>query len=464
MRFNISRSTPALLLAPLAATAASAQTVEWVWSGAVTTSSVVIKAKVTGHGGGARLRVATSEDPAEAVPLPSDGRLSPDANGIAAARVEGLRPDTRYAYSVSADGRSALHGRFRTVADGPMSFRIVFGSCATTGSNHRVFTAMRELNPLFFLHMGDFHYENIGENDPEEFRNAFDEVLTTPRQAALYRHAPIAYVWDDHDYGRDDADGSSPSRPAALATYRQYVPHYPLVPRPDGTIRTIQQSFSVGRIAFILTDVRSDRDPEDEPDGPGKTMLGEIQRRWLFDELERARDEHALVVWVNVVPWITKADPGTEDGWERYSHERRLIADKIEALGLDRRLLMLSGDGHMMAIDDGTNSNYATNAVDGPAFPVMHAAPLDRYSRVKGGPYSHGTHVEKSFIPFLSRSRQFGLMEVTDTGRSLLVRLSGRDSDGEVLPGMQLSVLCREDEEGCRIVEGSEIRARPPAR
>jgi len=424
--------------------------VVWVWSGGATSSSATVKAKVEGAPGG-RLLVAEPALFEEPIAVPRRGYSVPDDDGTLAFEVDSLLPDTEYSYVVEAEDGTRLGGSFRTFADGPMSFHIVMGSCNRTGSNHEIFDVMRETDPLFMLQMGDIHYESIAENDPAEFREAFDENLTTERQGHFYREVPIAYVWDDHDYGPDDADRTSASRPAALQTYRQYVPHYPLPPGQDGEVTSIHQAFTVGRVQFIMTDVRSHRDPEEQEDGPGKTMLGEEQRGWFFRELEAARDRHALVVWVNVVPWITRADPGSEHGWEQYSWERTLIADRIAELGLVHRMLVLSGDAHMVAIDDGTHSNYARDAEDGErAFPVMHAAPLDRYARVKGGPFSHGVAADKSWFG-LGHIQQFGRMNVMDDGEVLRVELSGHDEDGELLDGMVLRLRC--DDDGCRPVE-----------
>lgn len=422
--------------------------VVWVWSGAVTSDSAVVKAKISA--GVSTVRLLLSVDPgfeaSEKVPKPeSAGR---DADGVVTFSLKGLRADTLYHYAVETEGRRALAGRFRTFAEGPMSFRIGFASCASTGSNHKIWTTIQELEPLFFLHMGDFHYEDITKNDPSLYRKAFDRCLTSPRQGALYRRTPIAYVWDDHDFGPNDADGTSPSKPSALSTYRQYVPHYPLV-EAEGKAQSIQQAFTVGRVRFIMTDVRSERTPVDRPDGSEKSMLGQKQRAWLENEFSVAsREPYALVVWVNVVPWITKNAVGSNHGWEPFSWERRYLADRIKALGLVEKLLILSGDAHMVAIDDGTNSNYATVQESGePAFPVVQAAPLHRYPRVKGGPYSHGTYAKKRLFGIM-QEQQFGLMQVDDDGQTLKVELSGRGSKGELLGNMRLVLTC--DQKGCR--------------
>jgi len=420
--------------------------VEWVWSGAVTSNSAVVKAKLKPCSGGIRLLVATESTFHDFRSIPENGFAQPDPDRVLTFKLENLEPDTLYHYSVEVEGIKSVHGRFRTFTNGPMSFQTAFASCASTGSNHRIFATIKNLEPSLFIHMGDFHYENIKRNDPSRYRRAYDRVLTAPRQSELYRSLPIAYVWDDHDYGPDDADGMSPGRPAALKTYRQCVPHYPL----QGA-GTIHQAFSVGRVRFILTDVRSERTPADEPDGPRKTMLGQLQRDWLVQEMAAARDGHALVVWVNVVPWITRNARGSDHGWEPYSYERTLIADKIKSLDLVDRLVIVSGDAHMVAIDDGTNSDYASNRESGDrAFPVIHAAPLDRYPRGKGGPYSHGFHAKKRFFGIL-KIQQFGFMKVRDDGQIMEIEFSGHNADGNLLSGMLLKMRC--DDAGCRTID-----------
>jgi alkaline phosphatase D len=414
----------------------------------VTADSAVVKAKVDTGTGAMRLLVSEVSSLA-GVARAFPGK--PDANGVVSFEIDDLQPSTAYRYELEVSGSVEIGGRFRTFAEGPMSFRVVFGSCARTGSSHRVFATMEALEPLFILHMGDFHYENIAANDPARFREAFDLVLRSERQSSLYRSAPIAYVWDDHDYGPNDADGTSPSKPAALATYDEYVPHYPLE-RVDGQPRTIQQAFTAGRVRFVITDGRSERTPDREPDGPRKSMLGEAQRDWLLREVEAARDRYALLVWVNTVPWIT--EKGSGHGWGRYDWERRYIADRIRSLSLVERLVMLSGDGHMVAIDDGTNSNFATDHPPGEkGFPVVHAAPFDRYPRPKGGPYSHGIAAPRQFFGAI-QIQQFGFMEVQDDGEVLRAVLSGRKSSGDLLPGMTLQMRC--DAGGCEVVETPE--------
>ncbi len=99
------------------------------------------------------------------------------------------------------------------------------------------------------------------------------------------------------------------------------------------------------------------------------------------------------------------------------------MADVVASYGLADRLVMLSGDAHMVALDDGTNSDYSSTG--GAGFPVLHGAALDRPGGVKGGPYSDGT---------FPGAGQFGLIDVADNGGDTIeVTLSGHTWDKRTL-------------------------------
>jgi hypothetical protein len=267
-----------------------------------------------------------------------------------------------------------------------------------------------------FLALGDFFYANIAQNARGRFLEEYDRALGQPAQLALFRSTPTAYVWDDHDFGPDGADASSPSRPAARWAYRAAVPHYPL---PAGRSGAIYQAFSVGRVRFVVMDTRSER--------TSRSMLGRAQTAWLKRELLAARGRYPLTVLVSSVPWIGRRANG-DDSWAGHAGERAELSRFIARHRI-RGLLMLSGDAHMLAIDDGSHSDYSGTGRAG--FPVMHAAALDRPGHVKGGPYSEGA---------FPGAGQYGTMTVRDRGERLAIRLSGRDWRRRERVGYALSV------------------------
>jgi phosphodiesterase/alkaline phosphatase D-like protein len=411
-----------------APTAPGQQSLEpWVWSGAVTERSATINARVPGSAK-LWLVVSTNADLSDPVSLASSRAVGQDNWHVMSVTLSDLQPDTFYHYGVltRAGGEPVMTGSLRTFPDTPASFRVAFGACAETGSSAPVFDTIRAADPLLYLAIGDLHYADIDRNDPDRFREAYDQVLTAPAQARLYRSTPIAYVWDDHDYGSNNSNASSRSRAAARAVYQEAVPHYPLAAGAGDV--PIYQAFSIGRVRFIVTDLRSAKRPL------RSTMLGSEQKRWLLGELLAARDSHAAIIWISTVPWIAERtwwNLWWQDNWGGFARERREIADFIHENSINN-LFMLAGDAHMLAMDSGEHSNYARRADGQLGFPVMHAGALDRPGSVKGGPYTLGP---------LPGGGQFGLMTVTDSGQETVeIRLEGMDQDGERLLGMTFTV------------------------
>lgn len=395
----------------------------WVWSGALQPTTVVVKARLDGDAGAARL--AVDDDATFASPRHFAAAAGANDPSVVTFAVAELEPAREYHYAVELDGRLQRDqaGSFTTPHDGAFSFTVALGACARTGSNHPVFDEIRAHRPLLFLHLGDLHYENVSSREPGPYRDAYDRVLASPRQSALYRSVPVAYVWDDHDFTGNDSDRLRRGRAPARQVYREVVPHYPLA-AGDGDA-PIQQSFLIGRVLFVLTDGRSERTPRRRGDGPEKTMLGADQKAWLLERLAAAPG-HGLVVWVNTLPWIAPRRAGADD-WGGYTAERREIAAFVAGRGIGN-LVMVSGDAHMLAIDDGSHNRYAGG--ERPGFPVLQAAALDRDGSVKGGPYSEGT---------FPGGGQYALMRVEDDGGPRIrVRWEGRRHGSGIVVALDL--------------------------
>ncbi len=459
--------------------------------GAVTPTSARVKAKLARDGLNARLVLSRS-------PLltrrNSTGRVVSGTNhyNIVEFSLSRLEPDTKYYYAVEIDGRleRAKSGSFRTQPKpGPASFQFAFASCARTGSTSDVFDRIRENDPLFFLHMGDFQYLDIRTNSVARFRAAYDSVLASPQQSEMYRNVPLAYVWDDHDFGGNNANRRSTTHEASRLAYEDFMPHYPLVFDRDGPI---SQSFSVGRVKFILTDLRSERDSVTNKDDAHKSIMGEKQKAWFKKELLEANGKYPLIVWMSTVPWIgqdrtnvyrnvrtnefgyihhtnlvgrtnqesrrglgrtggsrtnevsgsstntartgrgrSAPPPSDQDHWSVFSTERREIADFIKANHV-QGVCIIHGDSHMLAADDGSNSDYATGG--GAPIPVMCGGPLDQDPSLKGGPYTQGVYKMKK------GEGGFGFMRVDDRGDRIDVTYSGRNNRNEEKISLKFTV------------------------
>jgi phosphodiesterase/alkaline phosphatase D-like protein len=375
-----------------------------VWSGNVSPTGATVALRLNAAGLRVRLQVSQNESLTPAT-VSSVVTTAAGSGFAAKLTVQGLQPDTDYYYGIEVAGvlrtEPVSRGRFRTFPLGKSSFRIALGSCGDFRSpDQSVYDAIMRERPLLFINMGDLHYSDTNSTNAEDYRANYDNILGHREQGALYRSVPMAYVWDDHDFSGNDSDTTAIGRDTARATYRERVPHYPF----GATGGSIGQAFTIGRVRFIMTDLRSAASPAAQRDNASKTKLGTAQKAWFKQELISARDNgFPLIVWVNPIPWIGPATVG-EDTWAGYTTERTEIANFIR----DNRVsnvVIVSGDMHGLAVDDGTNADYATGG--GAPLTVLHTAALTSSGSLKGGPYSGGV------IP---GTQQYGILEVYDNG------------------------------------------------
>lgn len=392
-----------------------ASDVLWLWSGALSSHSITFKFGLrNGHSCSDRDFLLSAfpalldgEKPHSALASCASVTVGGNADNtdvvdVMACEFDDLpHPDRLYKYELSTPrtGDIARSGSFRTpAAEGsPFSYRMAFASCADENSDPRVFTDMASHDPLFFMHTGDLHYHNLAVNNISLFRSAYDSIFASPSgKAMLEMQLPFAYMWDDHDYGPDNSDKTAPGRDVAVMAYREAVPHYPLA--GESPLSPVHQAFTIGRVRFILTDQRSARTPNLEPDVPSKTVLGRQQKQWFKNELVRATQDPGikLIIWCSTMPWHDD-----ERKWGYFTHEQRELVNFIKGQGLNRwvPIIIVAGDAHMLAVDDGSHTPGNLT--------LLHAAALGRPGSIKGGPYSHGAY---------PGTGQYGLLDLTDNG------------------------------------------------
>ena len=262
------------------------------------------------------------------------------------------------------------------------NFTFAFSSCMNARSEGYVFAHMNMNNdnkPDIFVHLGDLHYDNINEHNITKYRWSMWNALarTDAGKSMLTTQIPMAYMYDDHDFNDNNCDKYAPGKHSALQTYREFVPHYPLSSiTTNDNDNPIHQSFLLGDVLFILTDLQSQRSPENQKDDHQKSILGTQQKQW-FRELLQESSKFSLIVWCSTTPWIDD-----ERKWGNYATERDEIISMMQNYGLSNKFIIISGDAHMIAVDNGT---YSYGHI-----PVFQAAALGRNGKIKGGPFSHG--------------------------------------------------------------------------
>ena len=374
----------------------------------------------------AALVVSANED----LSSPVEGsEVAVSADGWVSVTAGTLTADTLYYCGVKLDGTLVAGGRF-TIRTQPVpgtrrSFKVLFGSCQNTGSNHVVFDQMASEDAAFLIHMGDLHYEDA--TTEADWRGGMADSLSTAKVQGLLATTPMTYAWDNHDWGGDNSYAGSPVAAFAPDAIRELD--------PNGRVETVglQATWVWGRIRFILLDTRAYRDSSADPASPSKTMLGTVQKAWLKSTLEAA--EEPLIFIASCIPWRAS---GT-DRWGSFNDEWKEIRNWIDARpAIKKRLYAIFGDIHAVAADDGLDGHgWGGDAVGGETtIPHACGAAFNSGGVTTVESWSHGFHGNDSGVG------QYGLLTITDVAPDpVVVHFEGKKDDGDTLVEMTTSFV-----------------------
>ena len=320
------------------------------WSGGVTDDAISV-AYVLDDTTSARLVVSTSSSLTSPT-FSSSG--SPDTDGAVQLTVSGLTAGTQYYYGVECDGTVLAGGRGQVAtfptAGSAADFAVAFGSCQWDVPTASTFDAIAAHtgpsgNALQLIHMGDMHYRDW--DGTVTAADIFDQHMTSlggSAMAGMLTEIPIAYLWDNHDWGGDTSDKTAAAGDLVAEVYRQLYPTYTL-PATDG--RGGFQTWVIGRVRFIQLDMRSYRDPQGNTENSSKTMLGSEQKSWFKDRLV---DPEPVKIVCGNYPW---RDDGDGSGrWGSYSDEFNELNTYIQTHAAGT-VYVIFGDRHYLAADGG---------------------------------------------------------------------------------------------------------------
>jgi alkaline phosphatase/alkaline phosphatase D len=390
MRTPLHRLAPLLLL-PLCAgflPAAEIHLAQGLLAGEVTATSAILQTRLTavpalndrgevpGAAGTGRFEIATAPDFKEARQTPW---LQATAAGdfILRAHVDGLRPATTYHYRVvfgaTADtAKPGAPASFKTLPDPRQAAAVDF--ILTSCLNYAFFRdgnggkpgyqgedrllgypaldPLLRLDPDFVIIAGDAvyydHPEATRAKAPAELRRKWHEQYVQPRFVKLFARVPTYWMKDDHDYRRNDSDPTGdyePSHRLGIDTFREQVP----VVKPGDAAATTYRTHRMGRdLQLWFVEGRDYRSPNQQPDGPEKSIWGAEQKAWLQRTLKES--DATFKILVSPTPMV-----GPDDGYKKDNHANevgfrhegetffRWLAESGIAPG---RFFILCGDRH----------------------------------------------------------------------------------------------------------------------
>ena len=234
------------------------------------------------------------------------------------------------------------------------SIRIMFGSCAHEDEPQPLLEIAAGFEPDVFVFLGDNIYGDTRDMDVLSAKYA--KFAAKPGLQQLKANSTVFAVWDDHDYGENDAGRHYPMKAESKEVFLEFwdVPE-------DSDRRAHEGIYGVEyfeedgfKVQFILLDTRTFRDelrhrtdmdtafkndyvPYETTDS---TFLGEAQWTWLESVLRQPADLRVVA--------SSNQFSHEYNGWESWTnvpHERQRFIDLIKSTKAEH-LLFISGDVH----------------------------------------------------------------------------------------------------------------------
>ncbi len=224
---------------------------------------------------------------------------------------------------------------------------IAFGSCNNQKKEQKMWQFVLQNRPDLWIWLGDNIY---GDTENMKLMKAkYIRQKSNNYYQHLRKKAHIIGIWDDHDYGKNDAGKEYPMKDAS----QQLMLNFLDVPQ-DAPERSRQGAYSShtygsgeNEVKVILLDGRYFRD-EVKKDGkksivnPTGDILGEAQWKWLEEELSNNSARLTIIgCGIQFIP-----EEHQYEKWAVFPTARKRFIGLLERCN-PRNALLISGDRHI---------------------------------------------------------------------------------------------------------------------
>lgn len=342
----------------------------------------------------------------------------------------GLIPGRTYVYQVISDGLIQTFNRplrFKTQMlwqhrSDPPDLRIAFGSCLYInetdfdrpgkpyGGDYQILEAMGQSRPDIMVWLGDNTY--FREPDFGGFASMahrYSHTRALPELQSFLSLGSHIAIWDDHDFGPNDANGTFAGKSEALHLFQLFWAN------PPSKIPELESNTGFhrfGDVEFYLLDNRWYRTPcTSQGDG---TILGEKQLQWLINALTASKAQFKFVVMGGQL----LNDARAYENYANCGKERQRLLVAIDTLQISN-VVFLSGDRHHSEV-----SRFKTSS--GKFVHDFTCSPLT--SR----PHENLKETNQLRIPgSLIKQRNYGLIEITGPQKERKLKVIYYDSSGK---------------------------------
>jgi len=233
----------------------------------------------------------------------------------------------------------------------PPGFKIALGSCSYInepqfdrpgkpyGGEYGIFKTVAREAPDAMFWLGDNVYLREADlGSIHGYIHRYNHTRSTPEIQELLSSGVHYAIWDDHDFGPNDCDGSWIHKDWAKRTFDAFWANpesgIPGAPELNAT------TFLFNDVQVFLLDNRTHRINH----GMGsekRQMLGSVQMEWLLNGLRNSRAPFKLVA----VGGQMLSDAAIYENFAQFPEERAYLLDELDRLDV-RGVVFLTGDRH----------------------------------------------------------------------------------------------------------------------
>lgn len=355
----------------------------------------------------------------------------PQSGNTAKFELSNLDPGSTYEYKVLINGvpqvfdeklvvKTQQLWQYRT---DPPIFKVALASCIYVnekkydrpgkpyGEDYMIFNTLADQHPDLMLWLGDNTYlREVDFSARSGYIYRYTHTRSLPEMQRLLRSTHHYAIWDDHDFGPNDANGSWVHKDWALDAFKLFWMN-PSFGLPE--LKGITTAFRYNDVDFFLLDNRYHRSPSgmvnDKPQ-----MLGKRQLDWLIEALKTSNAPFKMVA----VGGQVLNSAAVYENMSVYEEERRMLMKRIIEEQI-KGVVFLTGDRHRTELS-------RLQAENGTVIYDLTISPLT------SSVHSDTSEVNKFQVDgTMLAERNFGLLEFSGPRKSRTMKIVVMNAEGK---------------------------------
>lgn len=312
------------------------------------------------------------------------------------------------------------------------NFKIAFGSCNKQDLPQNFWATIQKDSADLFIWGGDNIYADTDDMQLMQSKYKMQNSNSSYQNFVSTLPYGIAGVWDDHDYGKNDAGKEWAHKEQSQSLFMKFMGLDTIaqIANTLGTYYLKKIQLNQHQINLYMLDTRFFRDGINRAQSSSKkyqphsttdsTLLGYAQWKWLEEEFASSTADVNIIV--SSIQFLS-SEHGFET-WGNFPHE----VEKMQQLILNNKLknvLFISGDRHLSEFSQKNLSGLSYPLTDFTSSGLTHS-----YTSFTGEPnqYRVGEVISQT---------SYGLIDLNLNSQTAHLQMKST-SDGEVLQELRL--------------------------